>query len=242
MPRRKPDPKRAVGYIRVSTRRQKEKGLSLDHQRDAIEAYCAAEGLELVDVLVDGGVSAYSQPLHRRQAGARLVELVESGQVGSVVALRLDRMFRDMIEGVNGVLEWSARGVAARLLNFGGVPLDTSKAMGKIFLSMMAGLAEMESEIRSERIRDAWEVRLNQGRRMGGKAPFGFRFDPSDKGLPVPDPAEQAALTLIREMDAAGAGASAIRRALVDGGHQPRGKAWHLKTIDRLRARVAEAA
>ena len=238
--KRPSSPNRAVGYIRVSTARQAQHGISLEHQQDMIRAYCGAHGLELVELVVDDGRSAYKQPLHRRAAGRRLVELVQSGEVGAVVALRLDRLFRGIQDAINTVLAWSKRGVALRLLEFYGQAVDTSTPMGRMLLTMMAGFAEMESFAKAERARDAWDYKRSRGQRLGSLPPFGSRVDAD--GLVVEDSAEQAALALIREMDSAGAGASAIRRALIDGGHQPRGKAWHLKTIDRILAREAEEA
>jgi site-specific DNA recombinase len=48
---------KALGYVRVSTDEQASKGHGLDIQRRAIASYCKAQGLVLVDVLADEGVS-----------------------------------------------------------------------------------------------------------------------------------------------------------------------------------------
>ena len=49
--------KQAVGYIRVSTERQADEGVSLDAQKAKIAAWCAANYYELVTVYVDAGIS-----------------------------------------------------------------------------------------------------------------------------------------------------------------------------------------
>ena len=49
--------KQAVGYIRVSTERQADEGVSLEAQKGKIAAWCAANGYELVTVYVDAGIS-----------------------------------------------------------------------------------------------------------------------------------------------------------------------------------------
>jgi DNA invertase Pin-like site-specific DNA recombinase len=49
---------RAVAYLRVSTEKQADGGVSLDAQRAKVEAYAALYDLELVAVIVDAGVSA----------------------------------------------------------------------------------------------------------------------------------------------------------------------------------------
>jgi hypothetical protein len=43
---------RAIGYLRVSTNRQAENGYGLEAQRDQVEQFCAANGLELVGLPV----------------------------------------------------------------------------------------------------------------------------------------------------------------------------------------------
>src|ERR1035437_7081407 len=52
-------PKRvpSVGYVRVSTSRQAEQGESIEEQRDAVTLYAAANGLDLVAVYEDAGIS-----------------------------------------------------------------------------------------------------------------------------------------------------------------------------------------
>ncbi|MBL9040647.1 MAG: recombinase family protein, partial [Myxococcales bacterium] len=46
-------PRRAVGYVRVSTDMQAAEGMSLDAQRSAIESYCAMMGIKLVKLCQD---------------------------------------------------------------------------------------------------------------------------------------------------------------------------------------------
>ena len=50
----------AVGYVRVSTDRQAEQGVSLDAQEAKVRAMATVQGAELLDVIVDGGESAKS--------------------------------------------------------------------------------------------------------------------------------------------------------------------------------------
>jgi hypothetical protein len=48
---------RAVGYIRVSTQGQLRDGYSLAYQRDKIIGYCGNNGIELVRIYEDKGIS-----------------------------------------------------------------------------------------------------------------------------------------------------------------------------------------
>ena len=66
----------AVGYVRVSTQEQVT-GFGLEVQRDAVEKYCAAHGLELVAMCEDAGVSG-SAGLDARAGLAEALSLLES--------------------------------------------------------------------------------------------------------------------------------------------------------------------
>ena len=50
--------RRVVGYIRVSTEKQADHGVSLEAQRAKLEGYAQLYDLDLVDVMIDAGVSA----------------------------------------------------------------------------------------------------------------------------------------------------------------------------------------
>lgn len=143
-----------LGYARVSTEEQSDRGLSLDAQCAAIRGYCAARGLTLLDILVDPAVSG-SVELAKRPAGAQLLRHLQSGQVGGVVVTKLDRAFRDTIDCLTIAREWDDLGVGLHLLDIGGMSLDTRSAIGRYFLTMLAGFAELERGLIAERIRAA---------------------------------------------------------------------------------------
>ena len=73
----------AIIYCRVSTDSQAEKGISLDAQVAACTAYAQAHGLEVVDVIVDAGLSGKSTD---RPGLQKLLKLV-------VLNLRLNGLF-----------------------------------------------------------------------------------------------------------------------------------------------------
>src|SRR3990167_8820805 len=68
-------PRRVLGYLRVSTDKQADSGLSLEAQRAKVEGYAALYGLELVEVLTDAGESGRTpgaeHPRQRGPVGAR---------------------------------------------------------------------------------------------------------------------------------------------------------------------------
>jgi site-specific DNA recombinase len=80
-----------IGYVRVSSDDQAEKGVSLDAQETRIAAYAAALGLELGEIVRDAGASAKSL---QRPGMVRILAGVQEGRVGRVIALKLDRITR----------------------------------------------------------------------------------------------------------------------------------------------------
>lgn len=49
---------RAIGYVRVSTDKQADRGVSLEAQAEKIRAMAVVHNAELLDIIVDGGESA----------------------------------------------------------------------------------------------------------------------------------------------------------------------------------------
>jgi len=142
--------KKAICYIRVSTEEQARGGVSLGAQEERVRAYCQMSGLDLVTVIREEGVSG-SKLLGARPGGIELLRQVTAHQIHHVVALKLDRLFRDAEDALRQTKEWDRAGVALHLVDMGGQTLNTASAMGRFFLNMMAGFAELERNLIAER-------------------------------------------------------------------------------------------
>jgi DNA invertase Pin-like site-specific DNA recombinase len=88
--------KKAIGYIRFSTDDQAE-GSSIERQTANIESYCARHSLELVEVLIDEGFSAYSgEHLTKGKLGRFLAEADKGKYRGYALVLEhMDRLSRE---------------------------------------------------------------------------------------------------------------------------------------------------
>src|SRR5713226_3962073 len=84
---------KTVGYVRVSTDKQADRGVSLEAQAEKIRAMAVVNNAELLDIIVDGGESAKSL---NRPGMARLLARVDSGEVQAVIIARLDRLTRSV--------------------------------------------------------------------------------------------------------------------------------------------------
>lgn len=223
----------AIAYIRVSTVEQADDGVSLDQQRAALQAYATLRGFDLLDIVVDAGVSA-GKPMAARDGGRRVLDLVRRGQVAAVLAFKLDRLFRDASDCLAVVAGWDRRGVALHLVDLGGQALDSSSAMGRFFLTVMAGAAELERNQLRERTAAAMQHKISRREYTGGEPPYGWRV--SDDGINlVEHRAEQSLMSTARELRDAGLSLRKIGARLTEQGLLPRsGGAWHAVTVRGL--------
>jgi site-specific DNA recombinase len=221
-----------IAYVRVSTEEQANEGVSLDAQEARIRAYCAMRGLELAEVVIDAGVSGY-KALADRDGGRRVLEMVRTRKVGAVVALKLDRLFRNCADCLDVTAGWDRHGVALHLVDLGGQAVDTSSAMGRFFLTVMAGAAELERNQIAERTSTALQHKASRGERVGA-VPFGFTLD-TDGVHVVPVESEQTVIALARELRSAGLSLRAVAAELARRGHASRtGKAFQPHAVDNM--------
>ena len=188
---------RALCYVRVSTVEQSKFGFSLDAQEERLIAYCRMAGLELAGVIREEGVSG-SIPLAKRPAGAKLLQWMNSG-VGHVVCLKLDRLFRDAEDALRQTKAWDRAGIALHLVDMGGQSLSTGSAMGRMFLTLMAGCAELERNLVAERTASVLAHKKQQGQ-VYNHTPYGFERD-GDRLVVAADEMEKVRLMHERRDD-----------------------------------------
>lgn len=232
--------KKTIGYIRVSKDEQAKEGISLDAQKDKIRRYCELHGLDLVRIAVEPGVSASRIMFAKRPAGQEIIKAIKAGEVQAVVGIKLDRFFRSVHDCSEVISAWDRAGVS---IHFIDMHIDTSHAMGKFFLTIMAGIAEMEAGLIGERTKAVLDYKVSKGEYIGGQIPYGKKLA-ADKKMLLDDAGEQSAIRMmVRWYDSSVSVATMIRR-LVAQGIPPRGQEWHRNTIRRiiLRAKDLEIA
>jgi site-specific DNA recombinase len=229
------DPMKTVGYVRVSTDRQADQGVSLEAQEAKIRAMATVRGCDLDEVIVDGGESA--KDLKRPGVG-RLLALVEAGEVGAVIVAKLDRLTRS-VRDLCALLElFEKRKVA--LISV-AESLDTGSAAGRLVMTIMGAVSQWEREAIGERTRDALRHKRSQSRRVGNIA-FGSRLAEDGEHLET-DPAEQAVLAEIRRLREDGTTLRGIAAALNHRAYRTRrGTPWRLESVVRVLKRASFAA
>jgi site-specific DNA recombinase len=137
---------KAAGYVRVSTDKQADHGVSLDAQAAKIRAMAVVHGAELIEIIVDGGESANSL---QRPGMERLLALVEGKRVDAVIVAKLDRLTRSVKDLCTLLERFERRGVA--LISV-AESLDTGSAAGRLVLNIMTAVSQWEREAIGERM------------------------------------------------------------------------------------------
>ena len=152
---------RVLGYVRVSTDEQSDSGAGLEAQRRAIKAECKRRGWQLVDVIEDAGFSA--KDLKRPGIQAAL-QALEAGDEKALVAAKLDRLSRSMIDFTGLMAKAQKQGWALVALD---CAVDTTTPAGEAMANVLATFAQFERRLISQRTREALAVKRSQGVRLG---------------------------------------------------------------------------
>src|SRR3954462_12269470 len=162
---------KAIGYVRVSTDKQAEKGVSLEAQAEKIRAMAVVHGAELIDVIVDAGESAKSID---RPGMQRLLHLVDTGKVQTVIIAKLDRLTRSVKDLAELLERFQHKGVSLVSV---AESLDTGSAAGRLVINIMTAVSQWEREAIGERTKDAMSHKRSNGQCVGNIA-YGFRLGP----------------------------------------------------------------
>ncbi len=217
---------KALGYVRVSTDKQVERGISLEAQAEKIRAMAVVHNAKLAEIIVDGGESAKSL---NRPGMARLLAMVDAGEVQTIIIAKLDRLTRSVKDLCTLLERFERRGVALVSV---AESLDTSSAAGRLVLNIMTAVSQWEREAIGERTRDAMRHKRANGERVGN-IPYGHRLAADGRHLEK-DPGEQKVLAEIRRLRRGGETLRGIAAALNHRAFQTRrGTAWRLESVAR---------
>ena len=225
---------RIIGYVRVSTTEQADKGVSIEAQSEKLRAYAKLFDLDLVDIVVDAGQSAKSLD---RPGLQRVLASLKSKQADGILVVKLDRLTRS-VGDLDALIQSYFSERAGKLLISVSDHIDTRSAAGRLVLNVLASVGQWERESCGERTRDALKHKKNQGQRVGA-VPFGFALASDGKSL-VEDASEQEALQIVRELRAQGL---SLRKMVDELNNQgvptAQGAKWHLATVQRALKAVA---
>ena len=141
-----------IAYYRVSTDRQGNSGLGLEAQQAAVKQHGGTVIAEYTEI-ESGGKSCRPQLL------AALAECKRTG--ATLIVAKLDRLARD----AKLILTLVDEGAKVKFLDL--PEIDTEGPIGRLMLTIIAGVAEFERRIISKRTKEALAVKKARGVKLG---------------------------------------------------------------------------
>ncbi len=220
-----------VGYARVSTVDQAD-NTSLEDQKTRILSYGVAMGHEVVN--------CFSEVASGKQAGNRpefqtAIALLKSGGADGLIVAKLDRLgrnVRDILQFVDEVI--TPLGKSLVILD---LQIDTSTPSGRMVLTMMGAMAEMERAVIRERVERGRQAKADRGGYAFGAPPIGKK---AVEGELVPDELEQETIATIFRQRRSGKSPQKIADYLnAQNIPTKRGGTWHHSTVRKVLGRSA---
>jgi DNA invertase Pin-like site-specific DNA recombinase len=238
---------KAVIYGRYSNRPKDAKHdrvESIEYQEEALRQYFDRLGIEVAEVIGDPLTSARLVPLKERPGGKRLLALTTGRRprYSIVGAYRLDRLFRDIVDGVQVLRAWKRSKAALHLSAEGGQSLNTASAFGRCMVHTRLVYAEFEADLTSERTQSAMLRMQRNGKLMSKQPPFGWRVEPENPRALLPDQIEQNVLQLVKAWSDKGYTPAQISTMLNKQGILWRSKPCHQEKVRRALRRLSRSA
>ncbi|MGP4992714.1 recombinase family protein [Glutamicibacter ardleyensis] len=146
-----------IGYARISIKAQ-------DTDRQIQDLLTA--GVWRDDLYTDHGLSG---ALANRPGLDKALDALHPND--TMVIPTLDRLGRSTQKMLELTQEFRECNIGPRVLNLGGGDVDTKTPMGAMVFTVLAALAQMELEIKRERINDSVTKRRTNGGDLGGRRP-----------------------------------------------------------------------
>lgn len=178
--------KRAVGYLRVSTSLQAEKGMGLEAQRRQVASCAKAEEYDLIETVKEtasGGVRAGETfSWEHRPALLDLMARAATDEYDVLLVAKYDRLSRDYATLVALERELEKHGVEI-------VSASEKNGDGEIaeyVRGNLALVAQLERRMIRRRLNVGKALRREAGEHTDGRAPYGYRIDRGPDGKQPP--------------------------------------------------------
>ena len=193
-------------YTRVSTAVQVD-GYSLDAQKAKMKAFCEYNDYEIVGEYEDAGISGKS--IENRIAFNQMMDDIKNGKdnVSYVLVFKLSRFGRNAADTLSALQTMQDFDVNLICVEDG---IDSSKDAGKLMISVLSAVAEIERENIRVQTMEGRMQKAREGKWNGGFAPYGYKL--VDGALVVNEEEADAIRTIYDLNVNQGMGAAGIAR------------------------------
>ena len=184
-----------IAYLRVS-HTESLNGTSIETQEKRCKAFAELHNFSIDKVyteVVSGGVEFRKRPIFQK-----VLSELKSGS--KLVVSRLDRLSRKVIDTLKLVDDFKREHKEICITDIGNIHKD---GVSKVFVTILASLAEIERENISQRIKASKKIAKEERKFLGGYSEFGYKVE--DKKL-VPDDKEFVVLQSMVNLRKSGLG------------------------------------
>ena len=161
--------KKCVLYPRVSTEMQVD-GYSLEGQKNSLKRFADREEMEIVGIYEDAGKSGKS--IEGRPAFKKMLSDIKNGlEIDYILVYKLSRFGRNAADILNSLEFVQSYGINLICIEEG---IDSSQTSGKLLISVLSAVAEIERENIIEQTMNGRREKARQGGWNGGFAPYGY--------------------------------------------------------------------
>lgn len=184
---------------------------SIVNQRSYLEKYAADNGFQNPVFMADDG---YSGTNFDRPAWQDIVTLIEAGLVRTQIVKDMSRLGREYLKvGELTELYFPSKGVRFIAVNDG---VDSLVESSSDFNPVRNWANELHAKDTSRKVRSMKRMQAENGERLGGKPPYGYRKRDDDSKRLVPDEETRGVVQRIFKLCAEGKGPNQIARILRD--------------------------
>ena len=182
---------------------------SIQHQRTLLEKYAKEKGFENTIFLADDG---YSGTNFERPSWKKIVEMIEAGQVANLIVKDASRLGREYLQvGYYMEIYFPQKNVRFIAVNDG---VDSTVESSNDFNPIRNWANELHAKDTSRKVRAVMKMKAEQGERLGGRPPYGYRKSDGDANTLVPDEDTAPVVKRIFSLCAAGNGPKRIATIL----------------------------
>ena len=149
--------KKVIGYVRVSSLVQKEKGNSIPNQISKIKSYCKLNEYELIDILSDDGISGMSKS--KRKDYLKLIDIISNKDIDGVIVNDLSRIGRKMSDVVEFIDSMKKKNIEFHTIKEG---INNDSNVGGLIINILSSINQFEVEMLRNRISEVKQYKKSK--------------------------------------------------------------------------------